>query len=65
MADVQKEISKEDLITLQELFIASVAINDALSKLLIRKGLIAHDEFTEALFLERAKYDKLLNRTLQ
>ncbi len=65
MADVQREITKEELITLQELFIASVAINDALSKLLIRKGLIARDELTEALFFERAKYDKLLNRTLQ
>lgn len=65
MTEAPRELMTDDVITLQELFIASIAINDALLNLLIRKGVITRDELTNGLFFERAKYDKLLNRTVQ
>jgi hypothetical protein len=59
------EVVHEELVTLQDLFIATLAMTEALSNLLTEKGIIDHKEFTEKLSVERAKYHKLLNRTLQ
>jgi hypothetical protein len=51
--------------TLQELIVSSLAIADALAKLLIEKGLITREEFMQKISEERATYQKLLNPTSQ
>jgi hypothetical protein len=38
---------------------------DAVTKLLIEKGVISEEEFTEKLMEERATYQKILNPTPQ
>jgi hypothetical protein len=50
-------------VTIQELLISSLAQTDALSKLLIEKGLITQEEFMQKISEERATYQKLLNPT--
>jgi len=52
-------------VDLQELIVSSLAMADALAKLLIEKGLITQEEFMEKLSQERATYQKLLNPTRQ
>jgi hypothetical protein len=52
-------------VDLQELIVSSLAMADALAKLLIEKGLITQEEFMEKLSRERATYQKLLNPTRQ
>ena len=52
-------------VTMEELLVSSLAQTDALTKLLIEKGLIAQEEFMEKLSQERATYQKLLNPTRQ
>ncbi len=48
---------------LEELIIASLAQTDALSKLLIEKGLITEAEFVQKLLEERATYQTLIEKT--
>ena len=50
-------------VSLQELVVSSLAQTDALSKLLIEKGLITETEFMEKLKAERASYQEMLERT--
>jgi hypothetical protein len=52
-------------VTIQELLISSLAQTDALTKLLIEKGLIAREEFMQKISEERATYQKLFNPTRQ
>jgi hypothetical protein len=52
-------------VTLEELFVSSLAQTDALAKLLIEKGLITREEFMQKISEERATYQKLLNSTPQ
>jgi hypothetical protein len=52
-------------VNLQELIVSSLAMSDALAKLLIEKGLITQDEFMRKLSEERATYQKLFNPTQQ
>jgi hypothetical protein len=52
-------------VDLQELVVSSLAMADALTKLLIEKGLITREEFTTKLLQERATYQRLLNPTPQ
>jgi hypothetical protein len=52
-------------VNLQELIVSSLAMTDALAKLLIEKGLITQEEFTRKLSEERATYQRLLNPTPQ
>jgi type IV secretory pathway component VirB8 len=52
-------------VTLKELLVSSLAQTDALAKLLIEKGIITREEFTQKISEERATYQKLLNPTLQ
>ena len=52
-------------VKLQELIVSSLAMADALAKLLIEKGLITQEEFMRKLSEERTTYPKLLNPTLQ
>jgi len=47
---------------MQELIASSLAQTDALTKLLIEKGLITKDEFMVKLSAERAVYREMLQR---
>jgi hypothetical protein len=47
-------------VTLQELMVGTLAMTDALSKLLIEKGIITDAEFKTKLGEERAAYQKIL-----
>jgi hypothetical protein len=50
-------------VTMEELLVSSLAQTDALSKLLIEKGLITREEFMQKISEERATYQKLLKPT--
>jgi hypothetical protein len=54
-----------DTTTTHELLVTTFATADALTKLLIEKGLITQAEFMEKLSVERATYQKLINLTPQ
>ena len=49
-------------INLEELIVSSLAMTDALAKLLMAKGIITDEEFTTQLSAERANYLALLKR---
>jgi hypothetical protein len=59
------KLDKTPPVNLQELIVSSLAMSDALVKLLIEKGLITQDEFMRKLSEERATYQRLLNPTPQ
>ncbi len=50
------------VIKVEELIIASLAQTDALSKLLIEKGLITEAEYMEKLSEERATYQVMMEK---
>jgi hypothetical protein len=52
-------------VTLEELMVSTLAMADAVTKLLIEKGVITEAEFREKLLEERAAYQKILNPTRQ
>ena len=54
-----------DLTTITELMVSTLATSDALAKLLIAKGIISRDELMEQLALEREAYQKMFNPTPQ
>jgi len=47
-------LDKQGVVTMQELLVSSLAQTDALTKLLIEKGLITEAEFMQKLSAERA-----------
>ncbi len=49
-------VDKQGVVTMQELLVSSLAQTDALTKLLIEKGLITETEFMQKLSAERAGY---------
>ncbi len=55
-------VDKQGVVTMQELLVSSLATADALTKLLIKKGLITEAEFTQQLSAERAGYQAMLQR---
>jgi hypothetical protein len=59
------ELDKKDTVSLKELMVSTLAMADAVTKLLIEKGFITEAEFKEKLLQERAVYQKLLNPTVQ
>ena len=59
------ELDKDATFSLKELMVSTLAMADAVTKLLIEKGLITEAEFKEKLLQERAVYQKLLNPTVQ
>ena len=59
------DLDKGKPVTLEELLISSLAQSDALTKLLIDKGIIGQQEFLQKIAEERAKYQKLLKPTVQ
>ncbi len=52
-------VDKQGVVTMQELLVSSLATADALTKLLIGKGLITEAEFMQKLSAERAVYQAL------
>jgi hypothetical protein len=52
-------------VVLEELLLSSLAQTDALSKLLIDKGIITQQEFLQKIAEERATYQRMLNPTRQ
>jgi hypothetical protein len=52
-------------LTLQELMVSTLAMTDALAKLLIEKSVISQAEFTQKLLEERAVYQRILNPMAQ
>jgi hypothetical protein len=59
------ELDKGNTVSLQELMVSTLAMVDAVTKLLIEKGVISEAEFKQKLLEERAVYLKLLNPTTQ
>ncbi len=55
-------VDKQDVVTMQELIVSSLAQTDALCKLLIEKGLITQAEFMQKLSAERAGYQAMLRK---
>jgi hypothetical protein len=55
------DLDKEKTVTLEELMVSTLAMVDAVTKLLIEKGVISEEEFREKLMEERATYQKILN----
>ena len=58
-------LDKKDPVSLTELMVSTLAMADAITKLLIEKGVITEAEFKQKLLEERAVYQKLLNPTVQ
>jgi hypothetical protein len=48
-------------VSLEELMVSTLAMVDAVTKLLIEKGVISETEFKEQLLKERATYQTLLH----
>jgi len=56
------ELDKEGVVTMQELIASSLAQTDALTKLLIEKGVITKAEFMVKLSDERAVYREMFKK---
>ncbi len=54
------KVEKQGTVTMQELIVSSLAQTDALTKLLIEKGIITEAEFMQKLSAERAGYQAML-----
>jgi hypothetical protein len=55
------DVGKKDPVSLTELMISTLAMADAVAKLLIEKGVISEAEFKEQLLKERTTYQALLH----
>ncbi len=55
-------VDKQGVVTLQELIASSLAQTDALTKLLIEKGIITKEEFMQKLSAERNVYQGMLEK---
>ena len=55
-------VDKQGVVTMQELLVSSLAQTDALTKLLIEKGLFTEAEFMQKLSAERAGYQAMLGK---
>jgi len=55
-------LDKQGVVTMQELLVSSLATADALTKLLIEKGVITQTEFIQKLSAERAVYQAVLGK---
>jgi len=58
------KLDNEGTATLQELLVTSLAQSDAVAKLLIEKGVITQDEFTEKIKEERATYQAMFQTVM-
>ena len=59
------ELEQRNPGSLEELMVSTLAMTDALAKLLIEKGVITDAEFKQKLLEERAVYQRILNPTTQ
>jgi hypothetical protein len=59
------ELDKGKPVSLEELMVSTLAMTDALTKLLIEKGIITDAEFKQKLLEERTVYHRILNPTTQ
>jgi hypothetical protein len=59
------ELDKGTPVSLEELMLTTLAMADAVTKLLIEKGIITEAEFKQKLLEERAVYQRILNPTTQ
>jgi hypothetical protein len=57
--------STKATVSLEELMVSTLAMTDALAKLLIEKGVITDAEFKQKLLEERVVYQHMLNPTTQ
>ncbi len=55
-------VDNQGVVTMQELIASSLAQTDALTKLLIEKGIITKEEFMQKLSAERAVYQAMLRK---
>ncbi len=55
-------VDNQGVVTMQELIASSLAQSDALTKLLIEKGLITKEEFMVKLSDERTMYQAMLQK---
>ncbi len=55
-------VDRQGVVTMQELIASSLAQTDALTKLLIEKGLITKEEFMVKLSDERATYQAMFKK---
>jgi len=55
-------VDNQEVVTMQELIASSLAQTDALTKLLIEKGIITQDEFMVKLSDEKAVYREMLKK---
>ncbi len=55
-------VDNQGVVTMPELIASSLAQTDALTKLLIEKGLITKEEFMQKLSAERAVYQAMLEK---
>jgi len=56
------KVEKQGTVTMQKLIVSSLGQTDALTKLLIEKGLITQTEFMQKLSVERAGYQAVLGK---
>ncbi len=56
------ELDKQGVVTMQELLVSSLAQTDALTKLLIEKGLITEAGFMQKLSAEREEYQAMVQK---
>ena len=61
-SDNGRRNKKTDRVTLEELMVSTLAMTDALAKLMIAKGIITDEEFKAQLSTERANYLSVLKR---
>jgi hypothetical protein len=59
------DLDKGKTVSLEELMVSTLAMVDAVTKLLIEKGVISEAEFTKKLLEERAVYQRIMNPTPQ
>jgi hypothetical protein len=59
------ELDKSKPVSLEELMVTTVAMADAVTKLLIEKGVITDAELKKKLLEDRAVYQRILNATTQ
>ncbi len=62
MEEMMATVDKQGVVTMQELIASSLAQTDALTKLLIEKGIITKQEFMVKLSDERAVYREMLQK---
>ena len=55
-------VDEQGVVTMEELLVSALAQSDALTKLLIEKGVVTEAEFMQKLSAERAGYQEMLGK---